>query len=50
MDAEVRDQELVKEAFNYLTTSTYPPGCTENRKRVIRKKAKKFVLKDGQLY
>ncbi len=50
IDAEERDQELVEEAFNYLTTSTYIPGCTENRKRVIQKKAKKFELNDGELY
>ena len=29
---------------------TYPPGCTENRKRVIRTKAKKFELRDGELF
>ena len=50
MDAEERDQELVEQAYVYLTSTTYPPGCDENRKRVIRKKAKKFELKDGELY
>ena len=45
-----RDQELVEQAYVYLTSATYPPGCDENRKRVIRKKAKKFELKDGELY
>ena len=50
MDSEERDQELVEQAYAYLTTSTYPSGCTENRKRVVRKKAKKFELKDGELY
>ena len=50
MDTEERDQELVEQAYIYLTSTTYPPGCDENRKRVIRKKAKKFELKDGELY
>ena len=50
MDTEERDQELVEQAYVYLTSATYPPGCDENRKRVIRKKAKKFELKDGELY
>ena len=50
MESEERDQELVEQAYSYITTSTYPPECTENRKRVIRKKAKKFELKDGELY
>ena len=47
---EEKDQELVEQAYAYLTTSTYPPGCTENRKRVIRTKAKKFELRDGELF
>ena len=50
MDFEERDQELVEQAYDYLTASRYPPECTENRKRVIRKKAKKFEIKDGQLF
>ena len=50
MDSEERDQKLVEQAYSYLTTSTYPPETTENKKRVIRKKAKKFDLKDGELY
>lgn len=45
-----RDQELVEQAYMYLTAGTYPAGCSENRKRVIRKKSKKFELKDGELY
>ena len=47
---EDKDQELIELACVYLTTSTYPEGCTENRKRVIRKRSKKFVMKDGELY
>ena len=47
---EDKDQELIELACVYLTTSTYPEGCTENRKRVIRKKSKKLVMKDGELY
>ena len=53
MDTEERherDQELVEQAYVYLTSTTYPPGCDDNRKRMIRKKAKKFELKDGELY
>ena len=50
MESEERDQELVEQAYSYITTSTYPPECTENRKKVICKKAKKFELEDGELY
>ena len=28
----------------------YPAGATENQKRVIRKKSKKFSIKNGELY
>ena len=28
----------------------YPDGCSDTRKRVIRKKAAKFEVKDGELY
>ena len=48
MDTEERVQELIEQAYVYLTSTTYPPGCDE--KRVIRKKAKKFELKGGELY
>ena len=42
--------DLVEQAYVYVTSSRYPTGCPENRKRVIRKKAKKFEVKDGVLY
>ena len=33
-----------------VTQRCYPLGCTEERKRSIRRKATKFVLRDGELY
>ena len=33
-----------------MREKTYPDGCSETRKRVIRKKAAKFEVKDGELY
>ena len=48
--AEERDVDLVEEAYRYLTDKTYPNGTTENRKRAIRNKAKKFIIKDGELF
>lgn len=50
MDSEEKDQLLVEQAFVYLTTSKYPVDCSENRKRVVRKKSKKFELRDGELF
>ncbi len=48
-DSEDRDQELLEQAYAYLTTCTYLARCTENKKRVIRKKSCKFLVKDGEL-
>ena len=36
--------------YHYLTKNEYPSGVSEYRKREIRKKAKRFTVKDGELY
>ena len=48
--ADERDVDLVEQAYRYLTDKTYPNGATENRKRAIRNKAKRFIIKDGELF
>jgi len=48
--AEQREEELVQQACTYLRKRSYPDGCTEIRKRVVRKKAAEFEVKDGELY
>ncbi len=45
-----KDAELIELAYRYLTEKTDPIGITENRKRAIRNKAKKFVVRDGELF
>ena len=47
----VNDSEhnLVQKAYIYITEGTYPGGATANEKRVIRKKAKKFAVRNGEL-
>ena len=52
MDENLAEQkeELVQQAYTYLTKTSYPNACTEIRKRVVRKKAAKFEVKDGELY
>ena len=45
-----RDIQLLEEAYVYLTEKKYPSGCSDVRKRVIRKKSQKFVVKDGELF
>ena len=49
-EAESREQQLLEDAFSYRTEKQYPEGATENRKRVIRKKAAKCVVKDGVFF
>ena len=47
---EERTEQLVEHAYTYLREKTYPDGCSDTKKRVIRKKAAKFEVKDGELY
>jgi hypothetical protein len=42
--------DLVECVFCYLTESKYPEGCSDVRKRTIRRKAKMFSVRDGVLY
>ena len=41
---------LIEKAFNYLTRKTYPPGCSKNDKRVIRRKAEKLEERNGEIF
>ena len=43
MDPEEKN-DLVEQAYFYITHKTYPDGCTENEKRAIRNKAKTLKL------
>ena len=44
------DCVLVEKAVNYITKSSYSPNATKNEKRVIRKKAEKLSVKDGEVF
>ena len=48
-DKAQHEQQLLEEAFACRTEGKYPEGASENKKlkRVIRKKANKFEVKDG---
>ena len=51
-DGEGLEEALDDVAYEYLTTEggeRYPDGCSESRKRCIRKKAKSFVVEDGEM-
>ena len=43
-------ENLVEEAYQYLRMKSYPAGASEGRKRCIRRKAAKFILKNGELF
>ena len=40
----------MQKAVDYITKAIYPPGASKNDKRVIRKKAAKFSMQDGQIF
>ena len=51
-DGEGLEEALDDAAYEYLTTEggeRYPDGCSESRKRCIRKKEKCFVVEDGEM-
>ena len=43
------EQQLLDDAVLYLQENQYRDDCTKNEKRCIRRKAKKFMLQDGDL-
>ena len=44
------DEEIIEQVFIYRTKNQYPDGANKSKKMAIRKKAKKFVVKDGELF
>ena len=51
MEKEVEDVALIKDVYTYLASKVYPDDCPGNRKRVIRKKALKFLISEnGELF
>ncbi|XP_047132145.1 uncharacterized protein LOC124811075 isoform X2 [Hydra vulgaris] len=41
------EDDLVQKVFTYLSKKQYPDGSLEGEKRVIRKKALKFMISEG---
>ena len=50
MMAAFEDVDLFEAAVSYLREREYPEGATVNQKRVIRKKAAKMMLMDGEVF
>ena len=45
--AEIR---LIEAACNYLLEKKYPDDASKNEKRIIRRKAEKIVVQNGEIY
>ena len=49
-DDSESEYKLIEDACNYVTNKIYPDGVDKNRKRIIRRKARKIVVKQGEVY
>ena len=49
-EGDAKSGDLVEEAYEYLVRNVYPVGASVAHKRCIRRKAQKFVVKDGEMY
>ena len=47
-DSETDD--LIQDARNYVSTKAYPADADKNRKRIIRRKAHRLAVRDGEVY
>ena len=41
---------LIENAFEYLTKKKYPPGCSNNHKRIIRRKSERLEEQNGEIF
>ena len=44
------DKLLVKHTIAYIATKQYPEECSEQLKRTIRRKSKKFIVRNGEIF
>lgn len=49
-EARQDEDDLLDAAAVYAIDNVYPEGCTANRKRIIRKKAAKLVIENGEVF
>ena len=45
-----KEEDLLEKACAYLLEGCYPEGSKPNEKRVIRRKAAKFEVRNGELW
>lgn len=48
--SETEVVDLVEAAYQYITDTSYPDGCSKEQKRTIRRKATKFVVRNGVMF
>ena len=48
-NATTESVKLIENAYMYKVEGRYPEDCTDNQKRVIRRKASQFEVFDGEL-
>ncbi len=48
--ATSEEAALPDAALIYITEKRYPEGCSDTKKRAIRKKANSFVVRDGVMF
>ena len=49
-DRSNKDAQLFDKVYLYITEKWYADEVSENGKRIIRKKASKFTVIDGEMY
>ena len=50
VEGEIQTGDFIVDVYLYLAKKIYPDGCKRQRKRTIRRKAEKFVVREGQLF
>ena len=44
------ESDTLELAYSYKVKGKYPEGCDANKKRLIRRKAEKIFLKNGEVW
>ena len=48
-ESDKAEIQLLMNACRYLRYKTYPPDCSKNEKRSIRRKSERLLLQDGDI-
>ena len=50
MEESSSDEDIIEQVYVYKAKNQYPDSAHESKKRTIWNKAKRFVMKDRELY